>query len=417
MSATWAVSTLTAHLRLAACGLPLVPLQRLAKRQVFISHSPTFSVCLMLLFSFFQHPALHLKHSSLHSFYKIQTALIVNHFCFLYLFLALATFPIPTTMEESETLDQMQARHRRELRELQGRVTSKKKNATKKTRRGVNDECAGMERELRERQEAEVAALSGGAAATQDDGHDDDEADDGTQEGKSGLRKVEDKIEEKLEKAAEKLHISQALPSNDDGGAGAGAGAAGAGKKRNRQKERLARRAAEQEAAAQRAEDEASAMTDDRARESEYMRKTFEAHGLAEKDIEPDGHCLFSAVADQLAQNGVSLDKEEDEAEYKAVRRAAAGYMAEHGDDFAPFLEDDLAEHVAAIRDTAEWGGQPELTALARRYGVEIRVVQDGRTERIGEEEGKGSGKTLWLAYYRHGYGLGEHYNSLRVAK
>lgn len=331
----------------------------------------------------------------------------------------MATFPTPA-MEESEALDQMQARHRRELRELQGRVTSKKKNATKKTRRGVNDECAGMERELRERQEAEVAALSGGAAATQDDddhGDDDDgeEAEDGTRGGKSGLRKVEDKIEEKLEKAAEKLHISQALPSNDDGGAGA---AAGAGKKRNRQKERLARRAAEQEAAAQRAEDEASGMTDDRARESEYMRKAFEAHGLAEKDIEPDGHCLFSAVADQLAQNGVPLDKEAPgEAEYKAVRRAAAGYMAEHGDDFAPFLEDDLAEHVAAIRDTAEWGGQPELTALARRYGVEIRVVQDGRTERIGEEEGKGSGKTLWLAYYRHGYGLGEHYNSLRVAK
>ncbi|KAI9900406.1 hypothetical protein N3K66_004668 [Trichothecium roseum] len=320
-------------------------------------------------------------------------------------------------MEESETLDQMQARHRRELRELQGRVTSKKKNATKKTRRGVNDECAGMERELRERQEAEVAVLSGGATATQDDGHD-DEADDGTRGGKSGLRKVEEKVEEKLEKAAEKLHISQAPPNNDGGGGGGGAGAgAGAGKKRNRQKERLARRAAEQEAAAQRAEDEASTMTDDRARESEYMKKTFRAHGLAEKDIEPDGHCLFSAVADQLAQNGVSLEKEQGEAEYKAVRRAAAGYMAEHGDDFAPFLEGDLGSHVAAIRDTAEWGGQLELTALARRYGVEIRVVQDGRTEKVGEEEGRESGKTLWLAYYRHGYGLGEHYNSLRVAK
>ena len=48
--------------------------------------------------------------------------------------------------------------------------------------------------------------------------------------------------------------------------------------------------------------------------------------------------------------------------------------------------------------------------ALARAYGVGIRVVQDGRTAEIGE----GGGKLVWLAYYRHGYGLGEHYNSLR---
>ena len=92
--------------------------------------------------------------------------------------------------------------------------------------------------------------------------------------------------------------------------------------------------------------------------------------------------------------------------------------MLEHGDDFAPFLEEGLEGYAVKMRETAEWGGQLELMALARRYGVEIRVVQDGgRVEKIGEEEGlkdKGTGKVLWLAYYRHGYGLGEHYNSLR---
>lgn len=308
---------------------------------------------------------------------------------------------------ESETLEQMQARHRKELKDLQGRMTNKKKNATKKTRKSVNEECANMERELREKQEAEVAALSGGNARGDIDGPQEELS----SEDKSRLEKVEDKVEEKLEKAAEKLHISN---SPTDGTMPNGAGA---GKKRNRQKERLARRAAEQEAAAQRAEDEASTMTDHRARESEYMKKMFQAYDLTEKDIEPDGHCLFNAVADQLSQHGVSIEREQGEAEYKAVRRAAAGYMGEHGDDFAPFLEGDLGDYVKTIRDTAEWGGQLELMALARKYQVEIRVVQDGRMEKIGEEEGKESGKTLWLAYYRHGYGLGEHYNSLRKVK
>jgi OTU domain-containing protein 6 len=207
----------------------------------------------------------------------------------------------------------------------------------------------------------------------------------------------------------EKLHITKpAADANDSGG--------GSGKKRNRQKERLARRAAEQEAAAVKAEEEAAGMTDHRARESEYMKKMFKTYDLVEKEVDPDGHCLFSAVADQLGQNSVALGAG-GEPPYKIVRRAAATYMVENGDDFAPFLEEDLQDYATKMRDTAEWGGQLELMALARRYEVEIRVIQDGRMEKIGEEGGKASGKTLWLAYYRHGYGLGEHYNSLRKVK
>lgn len=300
---------------------------------------------------------------------------------------------------EVESLEQMQARHRRELKDLQGRITSKKKNATKKTRKGVNDECANMERETRERQAAEVASISGEAAVEEEKAAED------AAEPPTGLQKVE----EKLSRAAEKLHLTTTTTSEP-----AAPPAAQPAKKRNRQKERLARRAAEQEEAAQRAEEEASNMTDNRARESDYMKKIFETYNLVEKDIDPDGHCLFSAVADQLGRSGIPLGGS-GEPPYKTVRKAASSYMLEHGDDFAPFLEEELEPYALKIRDTAEWGGQMELMALARRYQAEIRVVQDGRMEKIGEEEGKETGKTLWLAYYRHGYGLGEHYNSLHV--
>ncbi|KAM0552489.1 hypothetical protein ACHAPJ_007817 [Fusarium lateritium] len=298
--------------------------------------------------------------------------------------------PAPT-----ETLEQVQTRHRRELKDLQGRITGKKKNATKKTRKGVNDECAEMERQLREKQATEIAALN--------PSEDKDEGDDAAPE-------VEDQPEEdKLAAETEKLKLSEPEEQQQQ--------QQQPGKKRNRQKERMARRAAEQEAAAQRAEEEASNMTNYRAKESEYMKTTFEKHGLVEKDIAPDGHCLFSAVADQLGQNDIPLASEEQkEPAYKTIRRVASNYMLEHGDDFAPFLEEDLEGYAHKMRDTAEWGGQLELMALARQYKAEIRVVQDGRMERIGEREGAESGKTLWLAYYRHGYGLGEHYNSLRKA-
>lgn len=57
-----------------------------------------------------------------------------------------------------------------------------------------------------------------------------------------------------------------------------------------------------------------------------------------------------------------------------------------------------------------------ELLALAKSYGVEINVLQDfGRVEKI-EPEGGAADKAIWLGYYKHGFGLGEHYNSLRKA-
>jgi OTU domain-containing protein 6 len=290
---------------------------------------------------------------------------------------------------EAESLDQMQARHRRELKDVQGRITSKKKNSTKKTRKGVNEECAEMERQLREQHAAQIAGLGGTLQPVASLASEDEAEPNG----------VDEEVDEKTDTSPTQQQQQQQQP-----------------RKRNRQKERLARRAAEQDAAGQRAQEEASTMTDHRAKESEYMKKVFATHGLVEKDIDPDGHCLFSAVADQLSQSGIPSGRtDSSEPEYKTVRRAAAAFMAENGDDFAPFLEDDLETYVARIRDTAEWGGQLELTALARRYGAEIRVVQDGRMERIGEQDGAHkTPKVLWLAYYRHGYGLGEHYNSLR---
>lgn len=325
----------------------------------------------------------------------------------------------------AETVEQMQARHRKEAKDLQGRVTSKKKNATKKTRKGVNDECAEMERQMKERQAEELAALMGGGQNdnTPED-EDEEEGQDGTQDSAQGELAAKMRAMGVNELAA-KPPQQPSKPPDESSGNGAAAAGGGAGKKRNRQKERLARRAAEQEAAAEAAEQEAAGMTDHRGVERERMEAEFSRHGLEEHEIRPDGHCLFSAVADQLGQAGVPVvpagaDGEVGEQPgYKTVRRAAAGYIEAHGDDYAGFLEEDLGSYVRKIRDTAEWGGQLELLALASVYGVEVCVVQDGRTEVIqpnggGDAKEGEERKKIWLAYYRHGYGLGEHYNSLR---
>ncbi|KAK4153923.1 hypothetical protein C8A00DRAFT_43238 [Chaetomidium leptoderma] len=333
-----------------------------------------------------------------------------------------------------ETFEQTQARHRKEQRDLQSRVTSKKKNATKKTRKFVNDECAELERQLKERQEDELRKLSGDAG--EDATNDDDDDDEQPPKPPTVAASLADALQStSLSSSSSQPQPQQPQPQPPQP-------PAEPKQKRNRQKERLARRAAEQEAASLAASAEAASMPDHRAAEQTAMQAHVAAHALREHPIAPDGHCLFSAVADQLAGLDIPLSsfvaaaataattiEGEDGLKkmpppYRVVRRAAADWIAAHREEYQGFLEEGVDGYVGKIRDTAEWGGQLELSALANAYGVEIRVLQGGgRVEVVepgeeGEGDKKGEGedkkKTLWLAYYRHGYGLGEHYNSLR---
>jgi OTU domain-containing protein 6 len=389
----------------------------------------------------------------------------------------------PETATMGESLEQMQARHRKEQRDLQSRITNKKKNATKKTRKFINDECAELERQLKERQEGELRTLTGeadeeaGADEPEDVHQPPEPAEDTTTTTTNAAAALASQLQSTTLSASpspssspdlqrQEQQQQQQQPHPQQQQQQQQQQEQQPRQKRNRQKERLARRAAEAAAAQAAAASEAAAMPDRRAQEQAAMQRAFAAHALREHPIAPDGHCLFAAVADQLAVNGLPLlplavggsDDDDDGLgqdgyadergkgnagggggaavedglrprvqPYKVVRRAAAGWIEAHRAEYEPFLEEPVEGYVARIRDTAEWGGQLELSALANAYGVEIRVVQGaGRVEVIkpaaggdsGSGDGKGEGtKTLWLAYYRHGYGLGEHYNSLRKAE
>jgi len=301
-------------------------------------------------------------------------------------------------------MDTLLARHSKETQALQTRIAQKKQAATKKTRKAVADECARLERDQQQRHDDELAAARGPAeehepAGTADAAPADDDNDD--------LPPRED-----ADGAAAAL-----VPLALDGDGG---GAAPARPRRpNRQKARLARRAAEREEQARRAEAEAEGLPDLKEREREAMAAQFRREGLAEREVRADGHCLYAAVADGLAHAGLGLRPAAGGVDgagedYRTVRRVAAGYMEKHPDEFAPFLEEDIESYVERVRDTGEWGGQVELKALAKAYGVDISVLQgDGNTIDIeGENKSEGKAK-LWLAYYKHNFGLGEHYNSL----
>jgi OTU domain-containing protein 6 len=296
-------------------------------------------------------------------------------------------------------MEELQTRHKKELRDLQSRVTQKKKQASKKTRKAVNDECDRLEQELREKQARELAEITG--------------------EPVPGEELTAEQLEKLTLGTAEEPVVDAGTvdPSASLNPTPAGSES---GKKRNRQKDRLARRAAEQEELARQAAEEAENLPDMKEQERARMLESMKEYNLVEKEIRADGHCLYSAFADQLEQLGIPLDPSPDgnpevAPQYRAIRAKAADYIDAHPDDFVPFLEEPLPDYLHKVRDTGEWGGQLELLALAKTYGTDINVLQDfGRVEKV--QGGSQDGKTVWLGYYKHGFGLGEHYNSLRKA-
>lgn len=300
-------------------------------------------------------------------------------------------------------MEALQKKHGQEQKELQSRITQKKKSATKKTRKGVNDECEHLQRQLKDKHDLELSELQEGPNLTANllD---------------TNLSPDEPDLEKSPEDSIGSIPLSGALVTSTE-----------QTKKPNRQKARLARRAAEKEAAVTQAAEEAAELPNRRDQEREAMRGAYTSRDLKEKEIRPDGHCLYAAMADQLTDANIDLTPNIDigairhnhqstGADYKVIRQVAASYISRHPDDFAPFLEQPLEQYITSIRDTAEWGGHLELMALAQAYRVNINVIQgDGKVEKI-ECNKQTSDKQLWLAYYRHSFGLGQHYNSLRRA-
>ncbi|CAE6510102.1 unnamed protein product [Rhizoctonia solani] len=196
-----------------------------------------------------------------------------------------------------------------------------------------------------------------------------------------------------------------------------------------------AARKAEQRAAELPAVDEAANARMEREikEEEEAIMEECKAQGLHMVEIQPDGHCLYTAVADQLAILGLIPSSA---VHPSTTRNAAADYILAHPDSFIPFLPSIEGEdgagaesaglltprqfqaYCARIRDTGTWGGEPEIVALANAYKVPIHVVQSG-PQRVVVHQPEGGqvvkpDAAVKISYHRRMYGLGEHYNSLR---
>lgn len=308
----------------------------------------------------------------------------------------------------TETKDDLIQRHKKENKDLIATITGLKKQATKKTRKSVLSKCQELEHALKRKHAEELAQL---------------ENPDGLQNGQEELTpeqllaelSVEDKVEHPVSSSTD-----EQLAGNQSGP-----------KRRNRQKERLAKRKADIERMQTEAREETANSVDYRQIEVDSMDQLLAVNNLKLHEIKPDGHCLFASIQDQLQQ------RHHIEKSIQELRDLSAEYILSHKDDFVPFLFDeeageirDVEEYCHELTTMAMWGSDMEILALAKVFNCCIAIHMAGAaTIKINEEANAGGVRNdnddddcagvkeeLQLGYYKHSYGLGEHYNSLRDA-
>lgn len=287
-------------------------------------------------------------------------------------------------------MDELLARHKKEQRDLIATTTNLKKQALKKTRKLVNQKCQEMQELLDAKHKLEVQALSG----------------DGPQE------KLEPEITPEQLLASMSL-LEEPKPAEAENPENPQVQAPPL-RKRNRAKDKIAKRKAEEAAVRLQAQQEAKNTVDYRQIEHESMQKLLAGQNLQLFEIQPDGHCLFRSVEDQLALRHANTS-----VSVPQLRKQAAEYIRAHADDFTPYLFDettlsvrDIGEYTKELEETAMWGSDMELLALSRVHDCPIKVLVAGSAPIVFNEGGEDP--ALIVAFHKHLYGLGEHYNSCR---
>lgn len=239
-----------------------------------------------------------------------------------------------------------------------------------------------------------------------------------------------------------------------------------------KQRKKQARAAAEAEAERQREADKAAAGPSERELELQRIDTLLAPNRLRVRQVRPDGHCLYRAIAHQLRLRGdesvpapAAYDGEHDGTEAPRERETipssedecvwllrdiASAFMLRHKEEFMPFAEDHVdavdqhdgappndgpmdearfERYCSKLGSTAVWGGQLEIRALSQALRAPFEVYSDPHVMdvlRMGDEfradaDDGDDGQRLHrrraapvrLTYHRKYYGLGEHYNSV----
>lgn len=275
----------------------------------------------------------------------------------------------------SDTEEEVQARHRREKKELHAKITALKKSSGKKNKKEVQTEIEKLEKELDQKHLDELKNLK-------------------ITEGASS------------ETSKPTLVAPEAFISNDTDQPQR---VSKAQKRREKKNEKERERQAEIEKEAELNKD------GPRNLESKKINDILQGRHLSLFPIAADGDCLYNSIVHQLKSTG------RDSVTVPELRNVTAEYIRNHKVELLPYITNpdtdeclndiEFEEYCDNIRNTKCWGGQIEIMAISNALKVPIEVLQSSgpptMQTKVGYEEPK-----LVLTYHRHFVSLGEHYNS-----
>lgn len=266
----------------------------------------------------------------------------------------------------------LKEKHRKELKELQAKIQAIKKSVPKgdkKAKKKSVEEIALLQKELSDRHEQELKNVESLSKDVEN-------------------INIEDGVEkgERQEEPVKKMSKSE--------------------------KKREAKAAATQKKLEQISElsSEVTKRSTEHFKITEYLKSL----SLTQYEIPADGNCMFYALQHQLQDRGLPQSVND-------LRETAANYMTQHQDDFLPYLVhpktgdmlslDEFATYCQEIKTDGVWGGMHESHAISSALQVPIKILQaDVPPIIFGEGYVK---EPVILLYYKHKYGLGEHYDSI----
>jgi len=300
--------------------------------------------------------------------------------------------------EESDPKELLLKTHRKEKKDLQGKIQLLKKTSSKgdkKKKKEVLEEIATLEAEMNLRHKNELAQFEESSPEICPEVE--------TAPVTMGTFIEEENDIEEINTGGER--VSKAQKRRD--------------KKAAKEKERI------NEIEKQEEENQHGA----RNLEAAKIKELLESRDLLLQEIPSNGDCLFAGLVHQLGLR--KLEKS-----VKDLRKAATDEIRGNSDDYLPFLshpvtgemldQEQFDKYCKDMQNTPAWGGQVELRALSQALKLPIEVVQaDGPSMVVGEEfkllngasdgdDGGDGEKRLILTYHRHAYGLGEHYNAVK---
>ncbi|OLY81903.1 OTU domain-containing protein 6B [Smittium mucronatum] len=329
-------------------------------------------------------------------------------------------------------MEELEARQRKEKKELVAKVTMLKKKAKsgdKSTKKTIQEDIERLESELKNKHEIEKLALETSAI---------DIADTVSEEQHPTAHLISDVPKESELSANNESSDHESLPIASRVAAH-GVQINNSKPSKNRARKKLEKRRQEMLDMQKEAELEALNEPDKKKIEYEQLEKILSIDNLQIKQVMPNGHCLYNSIIDQLQilpTPEISSSSDIDEVSFilngqevpsvSKLRQIAANYMLENKDQFMPFMINEktgdmmsyseFLEHIKEISDTPLWAGHFEITALSNSFKRPILIYRADSQDpiRIGFDEGFCSNPPMRISYHRYAFGLGEHYNSVR---